>query len=120
MTASAAREELAAALRSLDLPVSWRVYTDMTASIDPPALMVGAPTLFWRGLDRGPAEMSVPLYVIGELDVRGLDLVWDVLPPLVAGIESAGWATTGEAAPTAWTGGGRELPAYEISVRMDL
>lgn len=95
-----------------------RAYLDPTAVVDPPAVVVGAPTLAWETLDDTPFRATFPVFVITPADDRMLTRLWDLVPAVAAaiGAADAGTVSSAGASPTVYTSGGTDLPAYTISV----
>ncbi|HEX7038678.1 MAG TPA: hypothetical protein VF202_01035 [Trueperaceae bacterium] len=98
-----------------------RVHTDLGATVDPPAAVVGPPQLTWTGYGRGPNLARFLVYVIVAADDRALERLWDLVPQVAAALEaSEADITVTQANPARWPAGGVDLPAYEITTEVAL
>jgi hypothetical protein len=104
---------LAAALAAAEGLAGLRVYTDPSETVDPPAVVVGPPSLTWEGY--GPAAAATfPVFVVVALDERALQRLWELVPAAQAALEETE-ATARSATPIVFNSGGQDLPAYEIT-----
>ncbi len=101
-----------------------RVYTDPAATVDPPGAVVGPPALSWTGYGPGPNFARFIVYVITDDSDRAVERLWDLVPQVVAALESSSDAEImmrpgeDQATPTVWPNG--DLPAYELSIEVTL
>lgn len=123
MTVRDAADALVDALATID---GLRVYRDLGATVEPPAVLIGAPALGWRSFG-GPAPTSArfPLFVVCAADEWALSTLWELVPRVAAAVEShvqAAAVQDGPAAaqPTTVHTSGVELPAYELTIEVDL
>lgn len=99
-----------------------RVYTDPSANIDPPGVVIGPPDLYWDYLDTQPSRALFRLYVVSRADDRMLERLWGFLPDVVEAVASYDRAAvqSGPANAGVFSSGGTDLPAYIVSVDVAL
>jgi hypothetical protein len=97
-----------------------RVYDDPGASIDPPGLLVGPPTLTWEGYGANPSSARIIVYLIVPADDRVLDRLGELITSVAAVIDETEDAVVLRADPGTFTVGGQELPSYEVLVEVAL
>lgn len=120
-TPKEARAELGEALKALAAePHQFRYYDNLGANIDPPATLVGLPRLAWESGCGEPTSATFLVYLVVPLDDRAVDRLQDMLPVVVDAIESVPDAVVTTATPLVSPFGGRDLPAYEITVEVSL
>jgi hypothetical protein len=96
---------------------------DLTAVPVPPAVVVGPPTLAWQSLnpDGEPTEATFPLYYVsGYKDPLTAERFWATLTKVTEALDSDPRTCVLEAAPSNWTAGGTDFPAYRITVEVAL
>lgn len=108
-----AAKALGAALAVLD---GVRVYVDPAAAVDPPAVAVGPPALTFETFSEDPTNATFVVFVVVPLDERALERLWELVPAARAAITSGTPAACGTASPSVFNSGGRDLPAYELTV----
>lgn len=111
------RAALNEALRAVE---GARVYDDPGANVDPPALIVGPPTLSWDGYGGGPTSARVIVYLIVPSDDRVLERLGELVTEVADVLDAAGEAVVLRADPGTFTVSGSELPSYELLVEMAL
>jgi len=103
-----------------------RVYDDLGARIDPPAVLIGPPTLGWQAFhSHTPTNARFTLWLVVPADERALPRLWALVPAVVEAVEAGMPSATVQdgvsaATPTVWPSAGIELPAYQILVEVDL
>lgn len=117
MTVKEAAEALEAALKAVD---GLRVYRESDASVDPPAAVLGAPSLSWEAFCSGPTSATFPVYLIVPASGRAVEQLWDLVPLVADAIEQVPDAAVTEASPGAYLAGGQQLPSYDITVEVSL
>lgn len=106
---------------ALNTAAGIRVYRDPGATVDPPGVVMGAPTLHWDLLDAAPNRATFQLYVISTENDRALERLWDLVPAVVAAASTYDRAAVGDTATSgSFNSGGVDLPAYTISVDVAL
>ena len=116
-TPKEARDALNTALTGLD---GIRNYTNLGATVDPPATIVSLPRLAWQATCSEPTSATFLVYLIVALNDRAVDRLQDMLPAVVEAIESYPDAVVTTATPLASPFGGPDLPAYEFTVEVAL
>lgn len=119
MNVAQAALELQVALKTVR---DMRVHTDLAATVDPPALVIGPPALTWAGHGDGPNLATFIVYVIVPADERAPERLWELVPTVAAALENYPDAdiTVSQANPGRWPGGGGDLPAYEVITEVAL
>lgn len=117
MTPKEARAAIGAALTEVD---GVRFYPDYGASIDPPATKVGLPALQFETGCPDPTSATFVVHLIDAASDYGLDRLMDLVPSVVAAIESLPEAVVTSALPSVWGYGGPDLPMYDITVEVAL
>lgn len=122
-TVKEAAEELLAVLGTVE---GVRVYGDLGANLSPPALLLGPPALGWRSFC-GPAPTSARfvVFVVVDASARALEELWELVPAVATAVEQgmpSAAVQDGSAAamPTTWNIAGVELPAYQLTIEVDL
>lgn len=110
---SEAAVELRVALKRV---AGTRVVTDPGATLDPPALVLGPPSLQWEGMGGGPTSATFLVYVTVKADERALERLWDLVPAVASELDAVRDAVVLRADPGSY----RELPCYEIQVEVAL
>lgn len=121
-TVAEAAADLEAALKGVE---GVRVYMDPSAVVEPPGLVVSAPALAFEGYGDGitpptPSNATFPVYVVARADDRFMSTLWDLVPTVMAALESVADVVTPTADPGAYNSGGVQLPCYEILAEMSL
>lgn len=97
-----------------------RAYTDVGATVDPPAAILGPPRLTWNGPCPEPTEATFLVYVVTAADSRSLERLWDLTLLVAEAIESVHDAVVRSANPGVWNTAGVDLPSYEISIEVGI
>lgn len=120
MSVRDAADALAAAVATADV----RVYRDPGAAVDPPAVIVGPPTLGWEAFAAAPTTARFPLWVVVAASEFALPALWELVPRVAAAAEAMVSASLldgpAAATPTTYHSGGVELPAYEMTIEVAL
>lgn len=90
-----------------------------SASVRPPAVVVGPPTLRWEGGQcpgSAPTEAEFVVYIVVGATDRALEKLLDLVPLVAQAIEDDTAAVVTQAIPSGGTFGTVELPAYELTV----
>jgi len=111
-----AGRQLEAALKTVD---KLRLHT-LSDSIDPPALLIGAPQLTWDGYGSAPAAATFPVFVIVGMDDRALERLWEFVAPVAAAVDTVEDAVVQSADPGTFPSGAQDLPCYSLSVEVSL
>ena len=110
-------KDAADALLASLVPVEQvRRYADPGAVVDPPGVVLGAPALTWGTGCADPTEARWLVYLVVAASDRALEELWELLPIVVAALDSVPGAAVIRADPGAYLAGGPELPCYEIQV----
>lgn len=116
-TVKEAARDLLAALGAVD---DLRVYADPGASVAPPGVVLGPPTLTWEGMCAEPTSATFLVYLVTQLDDRSLERLWDLVPLVAAAVDAMPDAVVRTASPGSFLSGGTELPAYLIETEVAL
>lgn len=109
--------DLAAALKAACLTVSEiRVYEDLGGAVDPPAVVIGPPTLGWDTTSAEPSSARFSLYLVAAATDRALERLWALLPLVAAAVDAVPGAVVKTASPGFYQAGGVELPSYTVTV----
>lgn len=106
---SDATRALAAAVSAVP---TVRGYAELSPDADPPAVVVGPPRLTFEGFGNDPSAVEFIAYLVVPRDDRAIERLYDLLPQVVAAINSTDDFTVTSAEP----GGFNELPAYELTI----
>lgn len=118
MTVKEAAEALQAALKTVP---GTRVYTDPSAMVDPPGLVIGPPRLQWQTMCTGPTEAVFTVYVVTALNDRTLERLWELVPQVADAVDNNMYdAVVLRADPGVFPAGGPDLPAYEMTIEISL
>lgn len=112
-----AAESLVEALEGID---ELHVHTDLGAVLDPPAVVVSPPRLTRATNCLDFTDATFLVIVAVAADDLAVERLWDLVPVVSAAIEEHTNGAVTTASPGLWTGGGAELPCYEITVEMPL
>ncbi|HEY0638713.1 MAG TPA: hypothetical protein VGD67_13770 [Pseudonocardiaceae bacterium] len=110
-----AADGLVAALGAVD---RLKVYTDPAATVTPPGVVLGPPSLAWEAYCTAPSSARFLVYVVEKGDARALERLWDLVPLVAEAVDSVAGAAVVRADPGSW--GTPELPAYIIEVEYGL
>ncbi|TDP97650.1 hypothetical protein [Labedaea rhizosphaerae] len=110
---------LVEALSNVD---GMRVYTNPGADVQPPGIVLGAPTLTWGTYSRtySPSGATWPVFLVCKADAKTLPLMWSLLPKITAALDGLEPVAVASATPTLYPVSGAELPAYELTVEVGL
>jgi hypothetical protein len=98
-----------------------RCYDRMGVDVAPPAVVIGPPGLTWEHLCRPPTGADAVVYVVVEAGERALEQLYHFTPLVAAAIdEHVVGAAVKRAHPGLFPTGATDLPAYEITVSIDL
>lgn len=120
---SAVADAAQALLAAVSTVPGVRSYQDLSAVVDPPAVVVGPPRLYWELFDPvNPTRAVFEVLVVAKADDRTMDALWDLVPAVAAAVNTYDQAALDQngAQPTVFTSGGIDLPAYSISVTVIL
>lgn len=117
MTVKEAAEALEAALGAIE---GARVYRELGATLDPPALVLGPPALSWEAVCREPTAATFIVHVVEAADERALERLWLLVPQVAEAIDSVLDASVRRADPGTYPTGGSELPSYSVQVDVAL
>lgn len=97
------------------------VWGSIGGEVEPPAVVVGLPVFRWESICEGPSSMEVPVFVVVDKTDRAPEQLYQLVPAVAAAIDlHAVDAAAREAEPSLFPVGSRELPAYGITVHIDL
>jgi hypothetical protein len=111
------RTALNEALRAVE---GVRVYDDPGANMDPPALLVGPPTLTWEGYGSGPVNARIIVYLVVPENDRVLEKLGELITSVADAIDDTENAVVVRADPGTFIAGSQELPSYEVLVEVAL
>lgn len=97
-----------------------RVYDDPGANMDPPALLVGPPTLTWEGYGSGPVNARIIVYLVVPENDRALEKLGELVASVADAIDDTSDSVVVRADPGLLIVGGQELPSYEVLVEVAL
>lgn len=112
-----AAENLEAALKTVP---DLRVYRDLSATVDPPAAVVGVPRLTWEKYCDGPSSATFLIYVFVPFDDRAVERLWELAIDAANAIDTVRQAVVTEASPGVFKSGGVDLPVYELTTEYAL
>jgi hypothetical protein len=112
-----AAEDLLAAMEAVE---GVRLYRDPGATVDPPGIVLGPPTMRWESSCLAPSSARFIVYVTERADERALERLWDLVPTVAEALDQLSKAAVLQAAPGTFTSGGVDLPAYLIEVEVSL
>lgn len=112
-----AAEALAEGLRTVEGVI---VYTDPSATVDPPGIVVGPPRLTYEAYVQGATTAAFRVVAVVAQTEDSLPALWDLVPQIDAAIETVTDAVVTLAAPGQWGEGTSTLPCYEFTVEMSL
>ncbi|NIH81691.1 hypothetical protein [Amycolatopsis viridis] len=115
-TVSEAAQQIETALKTVD---KLRVYP-LGDDIDPPGLLIGAPQLTWDGYGSAPTTATFPVFLIVAMDERALELLWQLVTPVTAALDTVQDAVVQSADPGTFPAGSQNLPCYSFSVEVSL
>lgn len=113
---SAVKDAVAALNTALKGVEQVRLHADPGAAINPPATVVGPPSLTWDALAVWPTAARFLVYVVVAADQRALERLWDLVPVVAEAIDGLEDAVVVRADPGTYQTSGGELPCYQIQV----
>jgi hypothetical protein len=108
---------LAEALRAVE---GLRVYEDLGAAVDPPGAVLGPPTFAFDAYAPVATGATVPLSIAVAADEWALPRLVELLPAVVAAVDSVPDAVVRTATPGVLPAGNGELPAYLLEIEVPL
>lgn len=108
-----AAAELEAALQTVS---AVSVYRDPSATLAPPAAVLGPPALSWQTGMTGPTSARFLVYVVVEADERAVERLWQLVAQVADAIDEHSDAVVIRADPAVFVSGGGDLPCYELQV----
>ncbi len=115
-----ARDTLIAALKAEEATHGYRVYEMATNALDPPALLISAPSVEYSGYDFQPTKANFVVYVVVKADDRAVETLMSLGVEVADVIDrDVREASVIRMDPGLWPGSA-DLPAYEISIEMSL
>lgn len=109
-----------ALLDGLGSIAGFRAYADLGAVLEPPAAVLGPPALTWSTPSDEPTGATFLIYVCVESGERSLEQLWDLVPVVAAALDDVRDVDVIRADPGSYTNAGVDLPAYVITVEMEL
>lgn len=97
-----------------------RVARDPSVVMDPPAAVLGPPSLEWGGMCSDPTSATWHVFVVVQLDERAVERLMAFVPLVAAAIDELPDAAVSRADPVVYPSAGTELPAYDIQVDVAL
>lgn len=110
-----AAHALATALSTVD---GVRVYTDPSATVDPPGLVIGPPSLSFEAFCPDPTSAAFMVYIVTAGDGRAVERLWDLVRLVAGAVEAHTPGAVTSATPGSW--GTPELPAYVLRIEVPL
>lgn len=113
--------DAAAAITAAVKAAGLRVYNPLD-SVDPPAVVLGPPRLFWDRLSDAPSRAQFDVLVVAPASDRLMAQLWELVPKVAAAISdhTDGAVDTNGATPVPYAAGGTSLPSYTISISIPL
>ncbi len=115
MSAAEVYAALGEALQGLRTP---RFYTDLAASVAPPAVVLGPPEQLWEGYGDAPRNARFTVALVVKQDERAVTRLLELLPSVTAALNNVQDCAVTRAAPGTWPVG--DLPAYLIEIEASL
>ncbi len=115
MTVAETYDVIATALKGLRSP---RFYSDFSATVAPPAVVLGPPEQVWEGYGDAPRSATFQVALVVAKNSRAVPDLLDLLPSVTAVLHDVQDCAVVRAAPGTWPVG--ELPAYLIEVECSL
>lgn len=104
-------------LAALDTVPDLRTHRDLSARIDPPAVVLGPPALTWDTVCREPSEATFIVFIVVAADERAIERLWTLNENVADAIDrDARDAAVRRTDPATYSTGGVELPAYAMQV----
>jgi hypothetical protein len=100
-------------------PNTFATYRDMGAPLQPPAVILGPPSLLWEAGCNGPTSARFLLYVVVDASERAAEILWDLVVE-VADIIDGTEAVVVQANPASYVTANGDLPCYEMTVECAL
>lgn len=117
----AIQEAVAALKAAIETVPGIRVYVDPGATVDPPGVVIGPPTLTAPTYGVGFSDAAFRVVVIAGMDDRALERLWALVPQVSEAIERNTDAVVTRATPGQWgEQSTNTLPSYELLVEMGL
>jgi hypothetical protein len=97
-----------------------RVHRIGEALTDPPAVVIGVPSMDWGGPSHDPTQFTWPIAVVAMADDTAAKTLLDLVPRVGAALDTIAEIAVDRADPGVWTDGGTSLPCYEITCEVNL
>jgi hypothetical protein len=107
------------ALAELAAAQGLQVPPDVGPGVDPPAVVVGVPSLLWESTC-GMTSAQVIVWLVVTRDEFALTRLLELVPLVAAVLDTVENATVVRADPGTYPIGDSDLPAYQISVDVAL
>lgn len=113
-----AADALRAALATVE---GVRHYPDVGPGVDPPATVLGVPSLEWGSMCQEPTSASWVVYLVVAADsARAASTLFQLLPRVVAALDAVEDAVVVRADPGTYPASSGDLPAYQIQIDVAL
>lgn len=111
-------QQIEQALRTIP---AGNTYTDLAASLNLPAFILGPPALRWEtyGVD-SPSSARFLVYVIVAADDQAVTRLWELVPQVASTIDEQTDAAVLAADPAVYVSGTSQLPCYEVTLESPL
>lgn len=113
--------DAATALKNaIDELVELKATTDPTTGIHPPVAVIGPPVLTWGPDFVEPMSAEFTVMVIVSNRAYDVEKLWDLVQLVAAKVDEVENAVVIRAMPFVFRSGSSELPAYAVTVEMEL
>lgn len=107
-------------LRAALVDAGQNVHRSVVDAPVPPAVVIGAPSLFWEGFVLEPTRAAFPVYVVESKDDDTLDRLLTRVPGVGAAVDEEPDMVVTGATPTTYAAGSDDWPAYNVTVEVSL
>lgn len=107
--------------RALSEVEDARLHPDVGPGVDPPALVLGVPSLQWEGLCQEPTSARWLVYVVVSADyARASGALIGLVLAVAAVLDEVPDVSVLRADPGTYPASSGDLPAYQIEIQMAL
>ncbi len=117
MSVATVAAELVAALKTVP---GLRVSLVDGVDVDPPAAIVGPPSMTWEALCDGATTATFRVGIVVAADDRALERLWDLVVLVAEALDDIPDVSVTRADPGSFLSSSAELPAYDITVECSL
>lgn len=118
---SAVTDAVDALEAGLEQVAGLRVYRTVGSVVDPPAAVIGPPSLSWGAYCADPTMARFDVYVVANANDWAGEAFFDLAPAVAKAVDGVlDAALAGDAEPGTYQSGGTTLPAYHLTVEIGL